>query len=58
MAERASKLKRALRAVIGVPVYRRHCVKKKGREDDPGDKEPPAIINDSAFWDAVDNSPR
>ena len=54
VVERISKLKRALRVVIDDAVYKKHCLKKQGRDDDPDDKEPSKIINDSAFWDAVE----
>ena len=53
VVERIQALKKALRVVVDDALYIARCLKKKGRDDDPEDKEPSAIINDPAFWNQV-----
>ena len=50
VVERIQKLKGPLRAAVDDRVYQNHCLDKKGRDDDPEDKEPTAIIEDALFW--------
>ena len=53
VVERIQKLKGPLRAAVDDPVYKKRCLTKKGRDDDPEDKEPSAIIEDPLFWTQV-----
>ena len=53
VVERIFVLKRALRAVVDDNLYKSRCLAKKGRDDDPDDKEPSGVINDTVFWSQV-----
>ena len=53
VVERLLKLKPALRAVVDDEAYVNGVKGKKGRDDEPDDKEPSSIINDNAFWDGL-----
>ena len=53
VCERLLKLKSSLRAVVDDDSYKSGVQGKKGREEEPDDKEPSSIINDGSFWDGL-----
>lgn len=51
--ERLLKLKSSFRAIVDDEKYKTAVRGKKGRADEPDDKEPTTIINDNSFWDGL-----